>query len=265
MKIAIDAGHGISTPGKRCAKQFDTNETREWTLNSRVATKVVNILNQYDVSVIRLDDTTGKTDIGLNDRVRNANNNNVDLVVSIHHNAGGGTGTETYVYNTACLNGKAGKLAKLVQAKAVEKTGFKSRGVKTGNFAIIRDTKAPACLIECGFMDNASDTPIILTEDFANKVANGIAEGIIEYASLTKKVTKVSIPYPGTLIKKGSKGDNVRKVQARLIELGYSCGKYGADGIFGNDTLNAVKSYQKSNGLAVDGIVGKNTWGKLFN
>lgn len=87
MKIGIDAGHGINTPGKRCAKQFDENETREWTLNSRVATKVSEILNRNGVETLRLDDTTGNTDIDLSTRCRNANNVNVDMVVSIHHNA----------------------------------------------------------------------------------------------------------------------------------------------------------------------------------
>ena len=87
MKIGVDAVHGIDTPGKRCAKQFDTNETREWLLNSRVATKVCDILNRTGVETIRLDDTTGNTDIDLNTRCKNANNANVDIVISIHHNA----------------------------------------------------------------------------------------------------------------------------------------------------------------------------------
>jgi len=87
MKIGIDAGHGLHTAGKRCAKQFDTNETREWLLNSRVATKVCDILNRNGVETIRLDDTTGNTDIDLNTRCKNANNANVDIVISIHHNA----------------------------------------------------------------------------------------------------------------------------------------------------------------------------------
>lgn len=57
----------------------------------------------------------------------------------------------------------------------------------------------------------------------------------------------------------------MRKVQARLIELGYSCGSYGADSIFGIATYNAVKAFQRANGLAVDGIVGPLTWNKLFD
>lgn len=190
MKIAIDAGHGINTAGKRCAKQYDENETREWILNSRVATKVCEILNKNGIETIRTDDVTGTTDIPLNVRTKNANNSNVNLLVSIHHNAGGGTGIETYVYNNACLNGETGKIAKIINDKAVEKTEMKNRGVKLGDFAMVRDTKMPACLIECGFMDNEYDTPIILTEEYANKVAEGIAEAICEYYSINKEEIK---------------------------------------------------------------------------
>lgn len=64
-----------------------------------------------------------------------------------------------------------------------------------------------------------------------------------------------SIPYTG-ILKEGSTGESVKKVQQKL--------KITADGIFGPVTENAVKKFQASNGLVVDGIVGKNTWGKLF-
>lgn len=192
MKIAIDAGHGLYTQGKRCLKKYDKNKTREWALNSRIAAKVCSRLKEYGVEIIRLDDTTGNTDIALSVRTKNANNNNVDLVISIHHNAGGGTGIETYVYNNVCFNGETGKIAKKINDKVVEKTRMKNRGVKTGDYAIIRDTKMPACLIECGFMDNAVDTPIILTEDFANKVTEGIVEALVELYSL-KKISNVSV------------------------------------------------------------------------
>ena len=63
----------------------------------------------------------------------------------------------------------------------------------------------------------------------------------------------------------GSSGEEVRKIQKALVDAGYDVGKTGADGVFGKNTLAAVKQYQKDNGLAVDGIVGKNTIGSLFN
>ena len=101
IKIALDAGHGINTPGKRCLKSLDKNETREWTLNDRVVKYVMEGLKAYDgLKVIRLDDPTGKRDVPLKERTDKANKANADLLLSIHHNAGinGGTGGGVVVY-----------------------------------------------------------------------------------------------------------------------------------------------------------------------
>lgn len=61
------------------------------------------------------------------------------------------------------------------------------------------------------------------------------------------------------LLKKGLKGNDVKELQKKLSGIGYSIGRYGVDGSFGNDTLKAVKLFQKNNKLKVDGIVGKDT------
>lgn len=66
------------------------------------------------------------------------------------------------------------------------------------------------------------------------------------------------------VLKKSAKGEDVVALQTLLIGYGFSCGKKGADGSFGADTLKAVKAYQKANGLEVDGVVGKDTWSKLL-
>ena len=66
------------------------------------------------------------------------------------------------------------------------------------------------------------------------------------------------------MLKKGSKGDTVKALQILLIGYGYPCGKYGVDGDFGSSTENAVRSYQQYEKLAVDGIVGPDTWSKLM-
>lgn len=65
-------------------------------------------------------------------------------------------------------------------------------------------------------------------------------------------------------LKKGSRSAEVRNMQRLLTGRGYSLGKYGTDGDFGALTDAAVRAFQKNNGLAVDGIVGKNTWNKLL-
>lgn len=68
--------------------------------------------------------------------------------------------------------------------------------------------------------------------------------------------------YP--LISYSYKGDYVKKAQQLLIEKGYSCGSYGADGDFGNGTLVAVRKFQQDNGLEVDGVIGEQTWAALL-
>ena len=75
FKIALTAGHYLGTPGKRCLKKLDPNETREWTLNDRIADKVEKLLQDYSgYELIRTDDTTGKKDISLTARTNAANN-----------------------------------------------------------------------------------------------------------------------------------------------------------------------------------------------
>lgn len=62
----------------------------------------------------------------------------------------------------------------------------------------------------------------------------------------------------------GSDGNQVKTLQHLLIAKGHSCGKYGADGDFGSDTLKALKAFQTANKLEVDGICGVNTWNKIL-
>ena len=71
-------------------------------------------------------------------------------------------------------------------------------------------------------------------------------------------------PVQRTTLRKGSAGEEVKELQILFIKAGYSCGKYGSDGRFGNSTLEAVKAFQADRGLAVDGVVGAKTWEELY-
>lgn len=78
----------------------------------------------------------------------------------------------------------------------------------------------------------------------------------------------VPVPTPGEdrpTLRKGSKGEYVTLMQTKLVQLGYNLEPYGADGSFGNKTLEALKQFQKDNGLKADGICGKNTWLALYS
>ena len=72
----------------------------------------------------------------------------------------------------------------------------------------------------------------------------------------------VSIQLP--MVRYGMKGDTVRAVQGILIARGFSVGPDGADGDFGYNTLQAVRRFQKAMGIAVDGVIGYETWTRLL-
>jgi hypothetical protein len=66
-------------------------------------------------------------------------------------------------------------------------------------------------------------------------------------------------------LRKGSSGTYVTLCQTKLIQRGYSCGKSGADGKYGSNTVAAVKAFQRDNGLTPDGITGEKTWAALMS
>ncbi len=193
FKIALNAGHYLYTPGKRCMKSLDSNETREWVLNSRICNYVAEYLKAYTgYELIRTDDTSGKTDITVQKRADAANNFGADIYVSVHHNAGvdGGSGGGVMAFTYLKVGDATKRLQKVLYDKIVQKTnlsGNRANPLSTANFAECRLTKMPAVLLECGFMDSSVDLPIILSEEFAKNCALGIVEAIAEYGSLEKR------------------------------------------------------------------------------
>lgn len=292
MKIALNAGHGLYTAGKRCLKELDVNETREWFLNKRICENITQILSGYgNIEVLRLDDVSGEKDIPLKVRTNTANNWGADFYLSIHHNAGinGGVGggIETYIYT------KASEQSKVWQEKLynslIEYTSLKgnrSNGLRRKNLHELRESKMPAVLIECGFMDSVTDVPIILSDVFAENVAKACVEVIVSKGN--------------SVLKESVKSNAVLEWQNAAIADGFKFPKYGADGRwgneceevakkavckrrnvyvypaltkivqakvgvsvdgkFGNDTKNAVINFQRNNNLSIDGCVGINTW-----
>jgi len=144
MKIALDSGHSLNTLGKRTPDGM-----REWSFNSVVASHIANELKGYiDVETIRVDDVTGKTDVSLSTRTTKANKWGSDVYISVHANAYGtggwnnAQGIETFTYPTASRESFV--LAKLVQDELVKATKRNDRGIKTANFAVLRETSMPA-------------------------------------------------------------------------------------------------------------------------
>lgn len=182
--ITIDAGHGLNTSGKQTASNLGA-VYKEWSLNDKVVRKIMSALANYNgVEVHRIDDPTGKTDISLNARVSKSNSLKADIHISIHQNAGGGTGTEVYWHTKGTAEDK--KLANIVAPKLASKTGLRNRGVKTASFAVLT-CNATAILCEGGFMDTANDYAVIISDKGQQAYADAVVEGLVEYLGLTKK------------------------------------------------------------------------------
>lgn len=194
-KLALVAGHYLGTPGKRCLKALDSNETREWVLNDRIADKIESLLNNYEgVSVLRLDDTTGAKEVTLEKRVSKANSEGADFYLSIHHNAGikGGTGGGIVAYIYKSASSESAEWQKLLYNSLIDATGLKgnrSTPLAKSNLYECRESTMPAVLLELGFMDSKTDVPVILTEEYADKCAAAVVKVIAEKWKLTAKKT----------------------------------------------------------------------------
>ncbi len=299
FKLALNAGHGRNTAGKRCLKALDKNETREWYLNSRICEKIEQKLKAYEkIDLLRLDDPTGERDVSLKKRTDAANSFGADFYLSIHHNAGvkggAGGGIEAYIYTKA--SEKSAEWQKALYQAVVAKTSLKgnrAEGLKKANLHECRESEMPCVLLECGFMDSKTDVPIILSEKFAEEVAEACVEVVVERAKLQEKKDK-----------KEPESNKILSWQKAAIKDGFEFPRYGADGEWGTEceavakkavckkrltykyknltkivqnsvgvepdgkfgakTKKAVKKYQKRNRLIADGCVGLSSWKKIL-
>ena len=222
-KVALDAGHGINTLGKRCDARYDPNQTREWWLNSRIAEKVMALASAHEgIEIMRTDDPNGSIDVGLSTRCNKANSWGANIFVSIHHNAAGGHGIEVHAHPQSPA--KTRELQRLMADELIKANGNRGTrytSVPLSNFQVLRGTKMPAVLIENGFMDNPIDVPLILSEDYAQKSAQGIMNAIAIYGGIKKKeggATPEPTPQPpATIVNvyEAVKGDTLSGIAKR--------------------------------------------------
>jgi N-acetylmuramoyl-L-alanine amidase len=229
FKIALNAGHGKYTAGKRCLKKLDKNQTREWVLNSRICEKIQSQLKAYQgYELIRLDDVTGEKDIALKTRTNKANEFKADFYLSIHHNAGvnGGTGGGIVAYVYTKPSKKSEEWQDALYNAIIKRTGLKgnrSDGTLKANFHECRESNMPCVLLECGFMDSKTDVPIILTDKFADQVATACVEVLVKKGKLTKKEDEAPIKKPSSIYFKRYLGDSESIVEAlKSIGAAYS-------------------------------------------
>lgn len=239
-KIAVFAGHGGSDFGAVYNGLYEKNLTLE------MATALTSELRKRGYTVIN--NRTTDVNRSINNDVRLANSENVDAVIELHLNSNfgtPGTGTETYY----SVTGSGRELAEAINRNLVA-LGFRDRGAKTypnifgGDYlGIIRDTRAPAVLVEAFFINNPQDVALY----DANKIATAIADA-------------VESVYPVN----NTGDDTIAYIQRTLNSL------YGAnltvDGIYGKRTKTAIikglqteLNKQFNANLAVDGVLGAKT------
>lgn len=172
MKFGIDLGHGVASD------RGAVGNIAEETIINAVGSLVISKLKALGHSVVELRPVSATSvSNSLEQRYNKADYYNVDMVVSIHANAGGGKGTEVFTYKTK----------EVTQARAVLNNlialGFTNRGIKDGSgLAMVKRPKATAMLIEVCFVDTQSDVELynsIGVEKVANAIVNGLTGQIV--------------------------------------------------------------------------------------
>ena len=192
--VYLDAGHGGYDPG---ASYFGISEkSLTLAIQSRVKAKLE--AEGYQVVTTRTSDTY----VDLTDRSHAANASESDIFVSIHINASGSSaaqGIETYYYqpyaeypsrinatyhaNPTRLS-MSDTLANAIQSSLINATGAQNQGVKRQTFAVLRETTAPAVLLELGFLSNPQEAARLNTSAYQETLANAIVAGIKRYYSI---------------------------------------------------------------------------------
>lgn len=268
-RISVNAGH--STKVKGAVGYLDEAVEVE-----KIAAYLVQKFKLAGYTCGLAPNNGGSVGAYLREEYGHANNMGADYAISIHMNAGGGTGTECWIYPGSKSYTKAAQISRGL----ANHLGLPNRGVKHSNkLAFLRKTKAKAILVEVLFVDSKSDYNAYKRTS-PEAIADAIFKAFDEVKSVVKqqpgqpkpapKLKTMSFPLLGGHWYGVESRDNrnhsgywskdrpaIKKIQAKL---GVS-----VDGIYGRKTRAAVTAYQKNNGLRIDGAVGAQTWSHMFN
>lgn len=217
IKIMIDPGHGGHDPGAVA------NGLREKDFTLDIAQRIRRILEtEYTGVEVRMT-RESDTYLELSDRARMANAWGADFFLSIHINAGGGTGWESFRYSAASSRTVA--YQNVIHPEVIRAAGVTDRGKKMANFAVLRETKMPALLTENMFIDNVQDAARLKNSAFLEKLARGHVAGLEKALGLKKKTKTTQTQPDGKLyrVQVGAFADrkNAEKLAEELKRKGY--------------------------------------------
>ena len=190
-KIVIDAGHGGKDFG---AQSHGSSKSQEKVLTLATGLFLNDALERmgYQTILTRGEDFF----VPLKLRAEFANGNRAALFISVHYNAASNKeaeGVEVYYYPSETMQERTAEskvLAETVLRHLISDTSMKSRGVKKGDFAVIRETKMPAILVEGGFLTNEKEANRLRDPQVQKTIAESIASGIHEYLHSASKRSK---------------------------------------------------------------------------
>jgi N-acetylmuramoyl-L-alanine amidase len=168
--VIIDPGHGGRDLGAADSHVYEKH------INLDVARRLERALQQAGFKTIMT--RTRDEFIALSERSSRANRYRNAIFVSVHFNSAYRTsamGIETFYRSS-----NSEKFAQLVQQELIKNIGATDRGVKTGNFSVLRKTKHPSILVEGGFISNKTERSAMLEAQYRQVVADSIARGILQ-------------------------------------------------------------------------------------
>lgn len=187
VKIFIDPGHGGNDPGATANGLFEKD------LTLSIALKLKAELLKYENVQVKLS-REGNKKITLAERAKMANDWGADIFLSIHINAGGGVGFESYIYN-GNVSSSTIAYQNILHEEIVKTTGWNDRGKKRANYAVLRETKMPAILTENGFIDRTTDANKLKNDSFLDNIAQGHVNGLVKLFNLKKNSTPSGITH----------------------------------------------------------------------
>jgi N-acetylmuramoyl-L-alanine amidase len=187
VKIFIDPGHGGNDPGATANGLFEKD------LTLSIALKLKAELLKYENVQVKLS-RENDTYLTLSERAKMANDWGADIFISIHINAGGGVGFESYIYNGSVSTSTIA-YQNIIHEEIVKVTGWNDRGKKRENYAVLRETKMPAILTENGFIDNTTDANKLKNDSFLDNISQGHVNGIVKVFNLKKNSTPSGITH----------------------------------------------------------------------
>ena len=220
MKVGIDMGHTLSGAGTGASSQY----AKETDKNREVGKRLIELLKAGGHTVVNC--TVDNSNNDLYDRVKLANTQTLDLFISLHLNAYKVTtdamGVETYIYNGSYSGKESNRaIAQKIQSELVKAIGWKDRKVKEANYYVLRETIAPAVLIELGFCDSKKDMELWNTEKIAKALYKTIT-GTEAPVSNSTNNTSSGATYWRVITGSYTNKDNALNQKEKLEKAGFS-------------------------------------------